>query len=50
MHLFIEKGMTGGISYIAEIHIQASNKYMKYYDRCKESKYIMYLDPNNLYG
>ena len=50
MHLFIEKGMRGGISYIAKRHSRANSKYMKYYDSSKESKYITYLDPNNLYG
>ena len=50
MHLFIEKGMRGGISYIAERHSKANNKYMKCYDSSKESKYITYLDANDLYG
>ena len=48
--LFIEKGMRGGISYIAHRHAKANNKYMKDYDPQKESSYIMYLDANNLYG
>ena len=50
MHLFIEKGMRGGISYIAKRHSKANNKYMKCYDSSEESKYITYLDANNLYG
>ena len=50
MHLFIEKGMRGGISYIAERHSKANNKYMECYDSSEESKYITYLDGNNLYG
>ena len=50
MHLFIEKGMTGGISYTAKKHSKANNKYVKCHDSSKESEYIMYLDPNNLYG
>ena len=51
MHLFIEKGgMRGGISYIGKRHSKANNKYMKCYDDKKPSKYIMYLDANNLYG
>ena len=50
MQLFIEKGMIGGISYFAKRHIKANNKYMKCYDRSKESKYITYLDANSLYG
>ena len=48
--LFIEKGMRGGISYIAHRHALANNKYMKNYNPERESSYIMYLDANNLYG
>ena len=44
MHLFIEKAMRGGISYIAKRHSKANNKYMKCYDSGKESKCITYLD------
>ena len=40
MHLFIEKGMRGGISYIAKRHSKANNKYMKSYDRSKASNFI----------
>ena len=50
MYLFIEKGMRGGISYIAKRYSEANNKYMKNYDPKKPSKYILYLDMNNLYG
>ena len=50
MHLFIEKGMRGGISYISKRYSKANNKYMKCYDSSEESKFIMYLDANNLYG
>ena len=49
MYLFIEKGLRGGISYIAERYSKANNKYMKNYDPTKLSKYISYLDMNNLY-
>ena len=50
MHLMIENGIRGGISTIIHRHSVANNKYMESYDPSKESKYIMYLDANNLYG
>ena len=39
MHLFLEKGMRGGVSYIS-----------KRYSRADENNTIMYWDANNLYG
>ena len=50
MHLFTEKGMRGGISYITKRHSKANNKYMQPYDDKKPSKFIVYLDASNLYG
>ena len=48
MYLFIEKGLRGGISYIAERCSEANNKYMKDYGPAKLLKYISYLNMNNL--
>jgi hypothetical protein len=50
MYLMIESGIRGGMSMISRRHSKANNKYMKDYDSSKDSKYIMYLDANNLYG
>ena len=51
MHLMIEKGIRGGISTITNRYSKANNKYMgDDYDYTKPSKYIIYLDANNLYG
>ena len=40
MYQFVEKGMKGGISYIANRQCEANNKYMKNYDENQPSKYI----------
>ena len=50
MHLFIEKDLRGGISYISKRHSKANDRYMQLYVAIKPSKYITYLDANNLYG
>ena len=51
MLLMIEKGIRGGVSMISKRHGKANNKYMgKEYDPSQPSKYITYLDANNLYG
>ena len=49
-HLFIEKGLRGGISYISKRYSKANNKYMNDYNPKKESTFITYLGMNNLYG
>ena len=49
-YLFIEKGLNGGVSYIAKRYAKGNNKYMKNYNPKKPSKFMIYLDMNNLYG
>ena len=49
IYLFVEESMRGDFSYIANRYNKANNKYLKLYDDSKPSKYITYLDGNNLY-
>ena len=50
MYIFFEKVTRGGISYISNRCNKANNKYWKTYGPKQESKHIIYLDANNLYG
>ena len=50
MLLMVEEGIRGGICHSIHRYAEASNKYMKNYDKNEESSYIQYLDANNLYG
>ena len=49
LYLFIEKGLRGGISYIAKRYSKANNTYLRKYGPTKLSKYMSYLEMNNLY-
>ena len=49
MHLFVEKGMRGGISNICKSFSKSNNKYMRDCNISEKSKFIIYLDTNNLY-
>ena len=50
MLLMFEKGIRGGICQATYQYAKANNKYVKNYDKNKESSYLDYLDANNLYG
>jgi hypothetical protein len=50
MYLFIERGIRGGISTITKRHATANNKYMVNHNPQKKSKFVVYVDANNLYG
>ena len=49
MYLFVEKWLRGGISCIAKRFSKANTKYMQSYDDKIQSKYIKYLDADDLY-
>ena len=46
----VEEGIRGGICHAIHRHAKENNKYVKKYDKNKESSCIQYLDANNLYG
>ena len=50
MLLIIEEGIRGGICQAILRYAKANNKYMKNYDKDKESSYIQDLDVNSMYG
>jgi hypothetical protein len=50
MHLFIEKGLRGGISTVTHRHVKANNRYVPDYDPSQPSSHVTYIDANNLYG
>ena len=50
MLLMVKKGIRGGICHAIHQYVKASNKYMKDYNKNKESSYLKYWDVNNLYG
>ena len=50
MLMMVEKGIRGGVSMISTRYGKANNPYMKDYDPDQPTKFISYLDANNLYG
>ena len=51
MLLMVERGIRGGISMISNRYRKSNNKYIsKRFKDIEPSKYITYLDANNLYG
>jgi len=50
MHLFIERGMRGGISMASKRHARANTPLVEGYNQAEPTNYITSLDANNLYG
>ena len=50
MLLMVEKGIRAGICHFIYRYAKANNKYIKNYDKNKESSYLQYWNVNNLYG
>ena len=48
MYIFFEKSIRGGITYISDRYTKGNNRYLKSFDRKKESN-ILYQDVNKLY-
>ena len=44
------KGLRGGICHYVYRYAKVNNKYMKFYDKKKESPHFQYWNVNNLYG
>ena len=50
MHLFFDRGLTGGPSLVAEPHAQANNEAFAHFDKDVVRSYIVNLDCTNQYG
>ena len=46
----VEKSIQGGIYHAIFQYVKANNKYIKNYDKHKESSYLKYWDVNHLCG
>ena len=49
MILMAEKRIRGGICHVSDRYAKVNNKYMKEFDKNKESSYLKYWDINNLH-
>ena len=50
MFLTYEEDIRGGICNKVHTYAEANSKYIRNYDKNKESSFLMYVDANNLYG
>ena len=50
MLLMFERGIRGGITQTVKRYSRTNNRYMMDYDPKEPSRYLQYLDANNLYG
>ena len=50
MVLMTEKGIRGRLTQVIRKYAVANNKYLRSYDKTKDTTYLKYLDANNLYG
>ena len=50
MLLMVEKGIRGGICHSIYWYAKSNSKYMKDYDKNKETSCLQYWDVNNLYS
>ena len=50
MHLFSEKGIRYGVSYISKRYSKTNNEYLKSFDPKQRTKTNLIWLPNNLYG
>jgi len=50
MHLFMERGMRGGISMVSKRYAKANNPLVEGYDPGKPINYITHLNANTFYG
>ena len=50
MILIVKKRIRRGICHTIHQYVKANNKYMKDYDKIKESSYLKYWIANNIYG